>query len=150
MSRKTLEGRRTTRGETTRRCKDCPPGSKRKAPHKGPRCATHNREWRKSGSLARSEAHVLRTYNLTPEQYNTLYDAQGGVCYLCQRARGASKRLSVDHDHECCSGRTSCGECVRGLLCTTCNKLLGHFRDDVVTFQRCIDYLKNPPAKEIL
>ena len=139
---------RSTRG--ARQCKDCPPGSRRKAPHAGPRCATHNREWRKTGSLARSEAHVLRTYNLTPDEYNALYELQGGSCYICQRATGKVKRLSVDHDHSCCPGSTSCGACVRGLLCRNCNRdVLGHLRDSVVALQRAMDYLNDPPARKV-
>jgi hypothetical protein len=33
-------------------------------------------------------------------------------------------RRCTDHDHECCPGRRSCGHCVRGVVCATCNSLL--------------------------
>jgi hypothetical protein len=48
----------------------------------------------------------------------------------------------VDHDH-----RT--GE-VRGLLCSTCNRLIGFFRDDPVTLFRLALYLINPPARGVV
>lgn len=96
-------------------------------------------------------AYVLATYGITGEQYWTIYDAQGGRCYGCQRATGRGKRLSVDHDHACCPELPACGKCVRGLLCKPCNRdVLGHLRDEVAAFQRFIDYLTNPPARAVL
>jgi hypothetical protein len=61
-------------------------------------------------------------YGLTGEKYWELYEFQGGVCAICKRAKGIRRRLAVDHDHK--TGA------VRGLLCGTCNKILGHLRDD--------------------
>ena len=78
-------------------------------------------------------------YGLTAEEYWKIYEYQGGCCYICRRATGASKRLSVDHCHE--TG------IVRGLLDTPCNRnVLGHLRDDTDALQRAIDYLTNYPA----
>lgn len=93
-----------------------------------------------------------RTYSITEAQYQALYEAQGGLCALCRRAKGTgAKRLAVDHDHACCPGPVSCGECVRGLLCTSCNKgVFGHLRDEVAAFDRGKDYLLNPPARRVL
>lgn len=53
--------------------------------------------------------------------YLTLLWNQDGKC-PCGRELDAS---AIDHNHKCCPGRTSCGECVRGLLCNRCNLLLG-------------------------
>lgn len=82
-------------------------------------------------------------YGLTAEEYWLIYAAQGGVCYICRRANGARKRLSVDHDHK--TGF------IRGLLCAPCNRdVIGHLRDDVEALQRAIDYLIYPPAFEVV
>lgn len=136
-------------------CKDCkaPQGgaTARPAPHPGPRCATHHRQVRKTRSQAASVAHVQNTYRITDQQYQALLDAQGGVCAVCQRARGVTRRLSVDHDHKCCPGPTSCGRCVRGLLCRHCNRdIIGFLRDDPAAFDRAAAYLRRPPAFDVI
>ena len=125
-----------------RKCKDCITEgilTVRKAPHPGPRCATHHRALRRYRSSAGHAKYVEATYGITGEQYQALYEAQGGRCFICRRATGANKRLAVDHDHE--TG------VVRGLLCRSCNRdVLGHARDDVEFFHRAIEYLTDPPA----
>lgn len=70
-------------------------------------------------------SHLKQLYGITPERYDLLLQQQGGVCAICKRPR--QTRLHVDHDHACCPGRRSCGECVRGLLCGSCNRALGWF-----------------------
>ena len=117
--------------------------TKRKAPHPGPRCATHHRAKRRSRSAVTWEARIVETYGITAIQYWMIYDFQGGLCYICRRANGKRKRLSVDHDHK--TG------IVRGLLCTACNRnVLGHLRDDPDAAQRIIDYLRTPPAVQVI
>lgn len=127
-------------------CKDCPPGTRRKAPHPGPRCATHHRERRRASRKAAHGRRLETVYGIDREFYDALLEVQGGACAICQRARGISKNLSVDHDHACCDAPTSCGQCVRGLLCTSCNKMLGHMRDSREAFLRAVNYLDSWPS----
>lgn len=122
----------------TRSCKDCGGGPKRPAPYPGPRCATHHRARKKALREAAHGRSILKTYGITKEQYEELYAAQDGVCFICQRATGKTKKLAVDHDHK--TGY------VRGLLCSTCNKILGHLRDDDYAASRIVSYLMWPPA----
>jgi len=106
-----------------------------------PRCHTHERQRRQR---AREQAHgrmVQRTYSITAEQYQKLYEAQGGKCAIAGcRATGKARKLAVDHDHDT-------GE-VRGLLCGPHNIALG--RDGVVGLVSMLQYLHDPPARRIL
>ena len=110
---------------------------RRPAPNPGPRCYSHWKARQKEVRAANHEKRVQDTYGLEKGEYGQLYTFQGGLCALCRRATGQSRRLSVDHDH-------ATGD-VRGLLCRPCNSLLGHARDKVEFFRRCIAYLNVPP-----
>lgn len=125
-----------------RRCKECESGSKRPAPHPGPRCSTHHRERLKAARKAAHEARVGKVYGLKPGQYEALYEAQGGVCFICRLATGKTRRLAVDHDHK--TGY------VRGLLCKPCNSMLAHARDSVDMLERAIRHITEPPAFDII
>lgn len=82
----------------------------------------------------------LKKKNLTIEAYSELEKSQNGVCKIC--GNKDYKRLSVDHDHSCCPGEKTCGNCTRGLLCSRCNKALGAVEDSVELLQKMIAYLK--------
>lgn len=127
-------------------CRDCwdehQPHKRPLVPDSGSRCMSHWRVEKKRRKEAAHEKRVQDTYGLRPGEYAKLYEHQTGVCAICKRATGATRKLSVDHDH-----RT--GE-VRGLLCRPCNDLLGHARDSEFFFYRAANYLKFPPAREIL
>jgi hypothetical protein len=108
----------------------------------GGRCATHWRMEKARRKAANHERHVQNTYGLQPGDYDRLYTHQTGVCAICKRATGATRKLCVDHDHA--TGK------VRGLLCRPCNDMLGHARDSDMFFYRAAGYLQRPPASEVL
>jgi hypothetical protein len=88
--------------------------------------------------LDRHRKGLWELYKLTPEEYRAMYDAQNGVCFICQQTtqgRGQkNNRLAVDHNH-------STGK-IRGLLCSHCNTALGLFRDSPELLKSAINYLK--------
>lgn len=85
-------------------------------------------ERRKTQRKRTARASHLKKYGMTLEDYEMLLSEQTGVCAICSKPPIAGKRLAVDHDHACCPGEGSCGKCVRGLLCLTCNVWLGFTR----------------------
>lgn len=88
----------------------------------------------------------LKRHGLTLEQYEEMLFAQGGRCKICSREprlnrSGFLRRFSIDHDHKCCPGKYSCGKCVRGLLCYSCNSGLGQFEDNPEWLREALRYL---------
>jgi hypothetical protein len=107
-------------------------------------CRVHYRDLRKVQLRA---GHVRRTYGLSLERYDELLEAQSGRCAnkACGRIDpgGYGAFFCVDHDHNCCEETSSCGDCVRGLLCWNCNIALGHLRDDPEVIRGLADYLES-------
>lgn len=115
------------------------------------RCASHARQRRSHVKARAHQRYVGNTYSLPDGFYEALYEAQDGRCAWCNWADGGTKKLAVDHDHSCCAGPTSCGRCVRGLLCGPCNQFLGfRMRNDPEAIRRGARYLIEPPAQALL
>lgn len=82
------------------------------------------------------------TYKLSWERYSHFLQVQNNKCAICKTSDiGRNSRFDIDHDHYCCPGRKSCGECVRGLLCSSCNSILAVFGDDFERIRSAIEYL---------
>lgn len=117
-------------------CRECQKGVQRESQNEVAR-RPNRRRW-----------NLKNRYGIGEEQYQELLLKQGGVCAICKehetrkRERGGDPvRLSVDHDHNCCPGKKSCGKCVRALLCFRCNQLLGLCHDDITVLQAAIEFL---------
>lgn len=76
---------------------------------------------------------LQRLYGITPEQYNEMVKAQGGVCAVCKRSGHTKRPLHVDHCHD--TGK------VRALLCSSCNTALGLLGEDLERIKTLAVYL---------
>ncbi|MGN7135820.1 endonuclease VII domain-containing protein [Streptomyces pseudogriseolus] len=98
---------------------------------------------RKAGRRqAARNARIQATYGLSAEDYQRLFEAQGGKCAICRETRKTN--LAVDHCHKT--------EAIRGLLCARCNgQLLARgARDRPDVLRRAADYLEDYPAWKVL
>lgn len=77
--------------------------------------------------------------------FEALWQAQDGLCAVCHKPmlKEGKDPLSVcvDHDRTCCSGKKSCGKCVRGLIHRNCNLVLGYAKDDASLLRAAAAFL---------
>lgn len=97
-----------------------------------------------SGKISKdnSERNRFRKHGITKEIFESLVKAQGDCCAICEKP-GTWKDLVVDHDHLCCDSQFSCGKCVRGALCRTCNTILGLLKEDENKIMSVLSYIQN-------
>ena len=83
-----------------------------------------------------------RRYKITKEQWDCLLEIQKHACAICgcPYSPEYTKKIDgwcVDHDH-------STDE-VRGILCRSCNFVLGFAKDNQATLLAAVSYLTDPP-----
>jgi hypothetical protein len=84
----------------------------------------------------RRNRHLEVKYGLDIDTYEALLATQGGGCAVCGKTPEDATPgwpesrlgpvLAVDHNHACCPGKKTCGACVRGLVCSPCNRAIGY------------------------
>lgn len=72
-------------------------------------------------------------YGISESEYLGMFEEQNNSCAICETPFN-DVRACVDHSHET-------GD-VRGLLCDSCNKGLGMFKDNPELLAKAITYLK--------
>lgn len=123
-------------------CKECDAARKGRFHRTDPlRYRERNNQWKQENGARYRELqkrHYLKSkYGLTQDQYDTLFEQQGGRCAICRkegkRVNGIGP-LEIDHDHT--TGA------VRGLLCRSCNMGIGIFCDDTDWMRAAITYIE--------
>jgi hypothetical protein len=76
-------------------------------------------------------ANLKRCYGIDQIDYALMVLRQMGRCAICKEEFISTP--NVDHCHET--------KRVRGLLCSTCNRALGLFRDDPILLESAKDYV---------
>jgi hypothetical protein len=119
-------------GQPVSQCKECLQGKQKIRKDRDP--TIYRRvEW---------PSKLKRVYGITVDDYYKMLANQNGGCAICgskvasarRRKYVATEMFFVDHCH-------STGK-VRGLLCGTCNRGLGYFKDSPELLSNAIAYLK--------
>jgi hypothetical protein len=93
------------------------------------------RTYRKTHKNVARQRDLIKRYGIGLEEYNELFDLQGGCCAICGIHQDKlTKSLSVDHDHN--TGK------IRSLLCQKCNLILGNAGDNIEVLMAAIKYLQ--------
>lgn len=92
------------------------------------------RAYRRRGQNERK--YTLRGHGMTMEEYDTLLNAQGGVCAICSAPpqKRDKFRLHVDHAHDATQRN-------RGLLCMRCNQSIERIENDPEWGTKALNYL---------
>lgn len=101
--------------------------------------ATYMRTYRVMEPRKFKDVALKKQYGISVDRYEAMLASQNGKCAICgngekMRIRGVGTALAVDHCH-------STGK-IRGLLCVSCNRALGLFKDDPAILRKAIAYLR--------
>jgi len=93
-------------------------------------CYKYSEKYKRSALNTKLKAD----YGITLREYDEMLEEQKGVCAICGNPQPPKFfRLAVDHCHK--TGK------VRGLLCQSCNGMLGLAKDNIEVMLNAIKYL---------
>lgn len=101
------------------------------------RAAAYAKAYRKrhpARHKATAKRNNLKKFGLTPASRGLLFGIQEGRCWICKNILDNAKHTHIDHDHK--TGQ------IRGLLCTLCNFMVGHAKDNQEILMAGAEYLK--------
>lgn len=98
-----------------------------------------HREWHQKNRDRSADYGAKKLYRLPFGAYATMLDAQGGMCAICGSRPNGKRRFHIDHCHAT--------DAIRGLLCSSCNLLIGHAKESAGLLGAAIDYLNKHSSK---
>lgn len=116
------------------------------------KCVETRKLWRLSDDGRRrilaskkKSRHTTKRHNISFETYSNMIRMG---CAICGSPDFRGRPPHIDHDHGCCPKPAngdqikSCGKCIRGMLCSNCNTMLGQAKDNINTLLNAVEYLK--------
>jgi hypothetical protein len=91
------------------------------------------KQWKRnkySLPIVAEERRLMAAYGITVKIRDYMLKLAGNSCEIC----GEKLKLVIDHDHG--TG------VVRGMLCSRCNRGLGHFDDNINLLSKALKYIK--------
>ena len=102
----------------------------------------YSKKYREKNPEKYAAYNFAYNHGLTKEDVLGMVEVQGG-CKICHVLElGIGSKWHVDHDHLCCESPKSCKNCQRGILCSSCNFMLGQAKDNIEVLENAIRYLK--------
>ena len=95
-------------------------------------CKDCNKKYREQKKEKVKDYQLKRKFGLSLDEYQKMLEEQKGVCKICGQVEN-NKQLAVDHWH-------TTGQ-IRGLLCGSCNRGIGYFRDSQDLLLKAVQYL---------
>lgn len=90
--------------------------------------------WRAANKHKTRDSRLRQQYGLSQDDWNVMFAAQGHCCKICKGTTTNSTGWHTDHDH--------LTNLIRGILCSSCNWMLGAAKDSVATLAAAIEYLR--------
>jgi predicted nuclease with TOPRIM domain len=105
----------------------------------------NNKELRKAYQRKNKERNRLRDrlrkYKLTVSEFSRMLKVLDDKCEICSRILDSSRKQTIPHiDHDHVDNK------VRGILCHSCNQILGHSYDNIAILRKAISYLEDKGA----
>ena len=91
----------------------------------------------KDAAEQRRKHSLKHKYGLSISEYDTILISQNKLCKICNKYM---EKPFVDHCHK--------SNKVRGLLCSSCNSIIGFAYDEIEILQRAIEYLSTLSSVE--
>src|SRR5579883_279302 len=89
----------------------------------------------------RKDAMKCHVHGINQETLDALRAVSKGKCKICDASIVGLRKENLDHDHK--TGF------IRGLLCGSCNKGLGFFKDSPELMERAIRYLAKNKGRKV-
>ena len=97
--------------------------------------------WNSRTPKKRLEQHLKYKYGVTPEVFTNAWEEQQGKCVICDEKlpdlmvyESRRRGYAIDHNH-------ATGE-FRGILCNSCNSLLGMAKEKAEVLDKAAHYLR--------
>lgn len=114
-------------------CKECVKEYNRRYTQMYPeRRAAQNKKFRAANPTYEQDRKRKHKYGVTPTDFQMMLDSQSGGCAICKKPVDRSGHL--DHCHR--TGK------VRGILCSNCNRGIGHMQECPTILMSAIEYIK--------
>jgi hypothetical protein len=106
--------------------------------------SAYKKQWNIDNKVRRKELHWLFHYKLDSQKFDSICELQNNKCAICKTPIPIelTRHWCVDHGHKCCPDSPTCGQCTRGILCSSCNRGLGGFQDNIKVLKAAIEYLE--------